>query len=167
MTPWTAALQGPLFMGFSRQEYWSGLPCPPPRDLHDPGIEPTSLMSPEVPVGFFTTSATWERLFATRCCWAQSRSLGLECAEAEEGGCGQPVELGCRGGSGTSSCHEMREDQGNLYENRCPGSENASQIQGRSWPSGPFMVEKAPLDIEVRKYEVFRHFAINNLVFII
>jgi len=33
-------------MGFSRHEYWSGLPCPPPRDLPDPGIEPVSLMSP-------------------------------------------------------------------------------------------------------------------------
>ena len=137
MTPWTVALQGPLFMGFSRQEYWSGLPCPPSRDLHDPGMEPTSLMSPELPGGFFTTSATCERLFATRCCWAQSRSLGLKCAEAEEGGCGQPVELGCRGGSGTSSCREMREDQGNLYENRCPGSENASRM------SGPFLASRA------------------------
>ena len=38
-TPWTVAHQAPLFMGFSRQEYWSGLPCPPPGDLPDPGIE--------------------------------------------------------------------------------------------------------------------------------
>ena len=36
VTPWTVAHQAPLFMGFSRQEYWSGLPCPPPRDLPDP-----------------------------------------------------------------------------------------------------------------------------------
>ena len=42
VTPWTAACQAPLSMGFSRQEHWSGLPCPPPRDLPDPGIEPTS-----------------------------------------------------------------------------------------------------------------------------
>ena len=42
-TPWTAACQAPLSMGFSRQEYWSGLPCPPPGDLPDPGIEPMSL----------------------------------------------------------------------------------------------------------------------------
>ena len=42
-TPWNVALQAPLFMGFSRQEYWSGLPCPPSGDLPDPGIEPTSL----------------------------------------------------------------------------------------------------------------------------
>ena len=47
-------------MGFSRQEYWSGLPCPPPRDLTDPGIKPVSLMSPALAGRFFTTSATWE-----------------------------------------------------------------------------------------------------------
>ena len=40
MTPWTVAHQAPLSMGFSRQEYWSGLPCPPPGDLPNPGIEP-------------------------------------------------------------------------------------------------------------------------------
>ena len=43
VTPWTIALQTPLFMEFSRQEYWSGLPCPPPQYLPDPGIEPTFL----------------------------------------------------------------------------------------------------------------------------
>ena len=52
----------PLSMGFSRQEHWSGLPCPPPWDLPDTGIEPTSLMSPALAGGFFTTSATWEAL---------------------------------------------------------------------------------------------------------
>ena len=41
-TPWTIARQAPLSLGFSRQEYWSGLPCPPPGDLPDPGIEPRS-----------------------------------------------------------------------------------------------------------------------------
>ena len=44
-TPWTVACQAPLSMGFSRQEYGSGLPCPPPGDLPDPGIEPMSLVS--------------------------------------------------------------------------------------------------------------------------
>ena len=42
MTPWTAARQAPLSMGFSRQEYWSGLPCPPLGDLPNPGIKPRS-----------------------------------------------------------------------------------------------------------------------------
>ena len=42
----TVARQAPLPMGFSRQEYWSGLPCPPPGDPPDPGIKPESLRSP-------------------------------------------------------------------------------------------------------------------------
>ena len=50
MTPWTIACQAPLSMGFSRQEYWSGLPRPSPGDLSDPGIKPTSLMSPALQV---------------------------------------------------------------------------------------------------------------------
>ena len=41
-TPWTVAFQAPLSMGFSRQEYWSGLPFPLPGELPDPGIEPGS-----------------------------------------------------------------------------------------------------------------------------
>jgi len=47
-------------MGFSRQEDWSGVPCPPPGDLPDPGMEPTSLTSPESADGLFTTTAIWE-----------------------------------------------------------------------------------------------------------
>ena len=45
-TLWTVALQAPLFMEFSRQEYWSGLPCPPSGNLPDPGIEPISPVTP-------------------------------------------------------------------------------------------------------------------------
>ena len=59
-TPWTVAHQAPLSMGFSRQEYWSGLPCPPPGDLPDPGIKPASLESPALAGRFFNTRATWE-----------------------------------------------------------------------------------------------------------
>ena len=51
-TLWTIAHQAPLSMGFSRQEYWSGLPCPPPGDLPDPGIEP---MSPALQVDSLPT----------------------------------------------------------------------------------------------------------------
>ena len=54
----TIAHQTPLSMGFSRKEYWSGLPYPPPGDLPNPGIKPTSLMSPALTDGFFTTRAT-------------------------------------------------------------------------------------------------------------
>ena len=60
VTPSTAARQAPLSMGFSRPECWNRLPCPPPGDLPDPGIESVSVMSPALPGGFFTTSAAWE-----------------------------------------------------------------------------------------------------------
>ena len=59
-TPWTAALQAPLSMGFSRQEYWSVLSCPPSGDLPDSGIKISSLRSPALAGDFFTTGATWE-----------------------------------------------------------------------------------------------------------
>ena len=55
--------QAPPSMGFSRQEYWSGLPLPTLGDLPDPGIEPESLMPPALAGGFFTTNATWEAPF--------------------------------------------------------------------------------------------------------
>ena len=55
VTPWTAACQAPLSMEFSRQEYWSGLPCPLSGDLPNPGIEPMPLVSPALAGGFFTT----------------------------------------------------------------------------------------------------------------
>ena len=57
-TLWTVGHPGPLSMAFSRPEYWSGLPCPPPGDLPDPGIKPESLMSPALAGGFFTSLAT-------------------------------------------------------------------------------------------------------------
>ena len=60
VTPQTVARQALLSMGFSRKEYWSGLPFPSPEDLPNAGIEPTSLMSPALAGGFFTTSAAWE-----------------------------------------------------------------------------------------------------------
>ena len=68
VTPRTVAHQAPLSMGFSRQEHWSGCPCPPPGDLPDPGIEPASPGSPAWAGRFFTTSAPWE---------AQERTYGM------------------------------------------------------------------------------------------
>ena len=63
-SPITVARPAPLSTGFFRQEHWSGLPCSPPGDLPDPGIEPASLMVSPAPAGrFFTTSTTWEALF--------------------------------------------------------------------------------------------------------
>ena len=58
-TPWTIACQATLYTGFSRQEYWSGLPFPSPGYLPDPGTEPTSLASAG---GFFTNWAMREAL---------------------------------------------------------------------------------------------------------
>ena len=97
-TPWTVAHQAPLSMGFSRQEYWTGLPCPLPGDLSNPGIEPTSLMSPVLVGRFFITSATWEapikvissvqslslvRLFVTPWTIAQQAPLSMEFSRQE------------------------------------------------------------------------------------
>ena len=67
-TPWTVAYQGSLSMGFSRQEYWSGLPFPPPGDLSHPEIEP---VSPPLAGRFFTTRAIWE---VPTCLWTSSQS---------------------------------------------------------------------------------------------
>ena len=53
VTPWTVTYQAPLSKGFSRQEYWSGLPCLPARDLLEPETEPMSLMSPALAGGLF------------------------------------------------------------------------------------------------------------------
>ena len=60
VTLWTVAPQAPLSKGFSRQEYWSGLPFPPSEDLPDPGMEPMSFMSPVLAGGYFTIRVTWE-----------------------------------------------------------------------------------------------------------
>ena len=59
----TIACQAPLSTRFSNQEYWSGLPCPPPGDLPNPGVEPVSFTSSPLAGKFFTTSTTWEALF--------------------------------------------------------------------------------------------------------
>ena len=59
-TLWTVACQAPLTMGFSRQEYWGGLPHPPPGDLPEPGIEFVPFTSPASADRFFTASTTWE-----------------------------------------------------------------------------------------------------------
>jgi len=52
--------QAPLSMGFSRQEYWNGLSCPPPGNLPDPGTKPKPLITPALAERFLTTSTTWE-----------------------------------------------------------------------------------------------------------
>ena len=59
-TPWTVARRAPLSMGFSRQEYWSGLPCPSPRDLPDPGVKSAS---PTLHVDSLPTELPWKSTF--------------------------------------------------------------------------------------------------------
>ena len=65
VTPWTEALQAPPSMGFSRQEYWSGLPFPSPGDLPDSGIEPEAPTCPALQVDFYHWT-TWS--LRTLCC---------------------------------------------------------------------------------------------------
>ena len=69
LTPWIVAYQTPLSMGFPRQEYWSGLPCPPPGDLDNQGIEPTSLAAPALQADSLSLSHQKERK------WKWSRSV--------------------------------------------------------------------------------------------
>ena len=64
--------QAPLSMGLSKQEYWSGLPFPPLGDFPSPRIEPTSLVSPTLTGGFFTT-VTWEGLIL----WLAKPKIGV------------------------------------------------------------------------------------------
>ena len=63
-TPWTVVHQAPLSMGFPRQAYWNGLPCPPRGDLPNPGIEPPS---PAMVGRIFATSATWKANSSPNC----------------------------------------------------------------------------------------------------
>ena len=71
-------------MGFSHQEYWRGLPSPPPGDLPDSGIEPAPLMSPALAGGFFTTNATWEAF-----------CISKELANLSREGNGIPLQYSC------------------------------------------------------------------------
>ena len=65
VTSWTIAFQASWSMGFPRQEYWNGLPCPPPGDFPDPGMEP---MSPVLTGGFFTTEPLGSPCFSILIC---------------------------------------------------------------------------------------------------
>ena len=76
------SLPGSSVHGILQQEYWSGLPCPPPGDLPEPGIGPASLISPALAGGFFTVSATWEAPFLG----GTSTTDGEKALEATSGG---------------------------------------------------------------------------------
>ena len=90
--PWMAAHQSPLSMGFSRQEHWGGLSCPPPGDLPDPGIEPASPVSPAL-AGGSCTSATWEALLSVRWWWF-SGSVVSDCAAPGTAARQAPLSVG-------------------------------------------------------------------------
>ena len=126
-TPWTVARQAPLSMGFSRQYYWSGLPCLPPGDLPDPGTKPASLMSPALGGRFFTTSATWE---------APTRSPALQADSSWNEPPGKtPYDLSV-GAQLLQSCLTLC----NLMDCSLPGSSVSGILQARilEWIAMPF-----------------------------
>ena len=63
-TPWTVACKAPPSIGLSRQEYWSGLPCPPPGDAPDPGIDPSSPASPAFQSDYLSSDPPGKVLFS-------------------------------------------------------------------------------------------------------
>ena len=84
---------GSSLHGFSRQEYWSGLPCPPP-DLPNPGIKPTSLTSPALAGRFFTTNATWEAPhYISVIMFKEKKNTGLKSCKVFTAGRGQLTSL--------------------------------------------------------------------------
>ena len=82
-TPWTVARQVPLSMGFPRQECWSGLPFSSSGDLPNPGIEPTSPVSPGLSGEFFTTSAIYKIGLPT---WLSGQESNCHAGDAEDRG---------------------------------------------------------------------------------
>ena len=92
---WPASLLCPW--GFSKQEYWSGLPCPPPGDLPNPGMEPMFLISSALAGGFFTTSTNWEALLARWVCAESLQSCLALCTPTDctpPGSSGSGIFLG-------------------------------------------------------------------------
>ena len=80
-TLWTVAHQAPLFMGFSRQEYWSGLPFPPPGDLPDSGIEPTSpaLQVDSLPLSHLGSPGRRDRIILIILVFKSTSQMPLPC----------------------------------------------------------------------------------------
>ena len=82
-TPWTVACQAPLSMGVFRQEYWSGLPCPPPGDLPNPGIESLSPASPalqvnSLPLSHWVSLILYIHIHKSKEQMAKTTILGIE-----------------------------------------------------------------------------------------
>ena len=75
VTPWIVTCQAPLSVGFSRQEYWSGLPCTPPTDLSDPGLESESPWGSCIAGGFFTAEPPGWKIH--RMVWYKGHRFGV------------------------------------------------------------------------------------------
>ena len=113
--PWTVDHQAPLSMAFSRQEYQSGLPCPPPRDLPHSGVEPTSLKPPALAGEFFTTSSACPRVLNSQHC-----------------------DYGCIAGSGRNWYMDHRKRGGTLRRAEWPSEVSRlrlTSLQPPPWPS--------------------------------
>ena len=113
MTPWTVARQAPLSMGFSRKEYWSELPFPPPGDLPDPGIKLTSPMSPALQTNSLPIEPSGKLYSAVEI----SNSLRL--AQYLGEGNGTPLQYPCLGnpmdgGAWWASVHGVAKSQTRL-----------------------------------------------------
>ena len=103
-------------MGFSKKKYWGGLPFPSPRDRPDSGIEPTSLESPALASGFFTTSATWEAWVYSLSWHIKQRSVAFISASP--------------GGSVIKNLPANEGDTGSILgSGRSPGEENGNILQ--------------------------------------
>ena len=91
-TLWTVARQAPLSMRLSTQEYWSGLPFPPPGDLPNPGIKPTSFASPALAGRFFTTEPPGKPDLQSR---TRDTDIESKCLDAKgERWCGRNWKIG-------------------------------------------------------------------------
>ena len=89
--PMDCSPPAPLSMASPRQEYWSGLPVPPPRDLPSPGIKPTSPEPPALAGGFFTTEPPGKPIFYNCCCCSVAQSCLNLCNPMECSTPGLPV----------------------------------------------------------------------------
>ena len=118
MTPWTVALQAPLPMGFSRQEYWNRLPFPSPGDLPDPGVEPASPASLALHVSFFTTKP-----------WGKTPVCGRMDPESDRTGLLMKWGLGrhtCTQGDAT--CEHNHKDRSDASRYKSKNAKNGQQI---------------------------------------
>ena len=103
VTPWIVALQAPLCVGFSRQEYWSGLPFPSQEDLPDPGTQPMAPVSPVLAGRHFTVEPHFSQLSRSMKSWDETSLLGFpDSSVGKESACnvGEP---GLTPGSGRST----------------------------------------------------------------